>query len=59
MFLAKTKKRILLIGWIVGLLVIVPGLVPISLSDAFVTTYGDAMDWQGACLAGRGGWPVH
>jgi hypothetical protein len=50
-----TKRRILLIAGSVVVLIVISGLVPISLSDAFVMKYGDAMDWRGAWLAGRRG----
>jgi hypothetical protein len=53
--LTKTKKRTLLIAGFVVLLVVVPGFVPVSLSDAFLSKYGDAMDWRGAWLVGRHG----
>jgi hypothetical protein len=48
-----TKKRILLIAGSAVALFVISGFVPISLSDAFLAKYGDAMDWRGAWLAGR------
>ena len=51
--ITRIKKRILLIAGSAGALFVISGFVPISLSDAFLAKYGDAMDWRGVWLAGR------
>ena len=53
MSMTGIKRRTLLIAGFVVVLIVISGLVPISLSDAFIMKYGDAMDWRGAWLAGR------
>ncbi len=34
-------------------MIVITGFIPISLSDAFISRHGDAMDWRSWWLAGR------
>ena len=47
------KKRLLLVGGLIAAAIVVTGLLPIHLSDAFISKYGDAMDWRSWWLTGR------
>jgi hypothetical protein len=48
-------KRVLLVGGLLAAAIVIAGLIPISLSDTFISRHGDAMDWWSAWLAGRHG----
>jgi hypothetical protein len=47
------RKRAFLFGAVLVTAIVVAGLTPISLSNALISRYGDALDWRSWRLAGR------
>lgn len=50
--MTRITRSVLLFGGLFVLAITVLGFIPISLSDAFVSKHGDAMDWRSRWLAG-------
>jgi hypothetical protein len=53
--MTTARKPVLLIGGLLVAAIVLTGFIPISLSDAFISRHGDAMDWRSWWLAGRHG----
>ena len=51
--MTRTRRSVLLFGGLFVLAITVLGFILISLSDAFVSKHGDAMDWRSRWLVSR------